>query len=62
MAMGRVTKRSHDPDGDLLGTDNNNPIIDTRQYIVEFDDVCDTELVANLIASNMYAQCDPNRN
>ena len=34
MAMGQVTKRSHDSDGNPLGTAHENPILDTRQYIV----------------------------
>jgi len=34
MAMGRVTKRARDSDGNPLGTVHDNPILDTRQYIV----------------------------
>ena len=32
--MGRVTKRARDLDGKPLGTAHDNPILDTRQYIV----------------------------
>ena len=62
MAMGRVTKRARDPDGNAMGTAHANPILDTRQYIVQFNDGDEAELAANVIATNMYAQCDPDGN
>ena len=62
MAMGRVTKRARDSDGNPMGTAHDNPILDTRQYIVQFNDGDEAELAANVIATNMYAQCDPEGN
>ena len=62
IAMGRVTKRAHDSDGNPLGTAHENPILDTRQYIVELNDGDEAELAANVIATNMLAQCDPEGN
>ena len=62
MAMGRVTKRARDSDGNPLGNANDNSILDTRQYIVQFADGDEAELAANVIATNMYAQCDPDGN
>ena len=62
MAMERVTKRACDSDVNPLGTAHENPILDTRQYIVEFNDGDEAELSANVIANNMYAQCDPEGN
>ena len=41
---------------------NNNPIINTRTYFIQLDDGKVTELAANLIAAQMYAQCDPDGN
>jgi hypothetical protein len=38
---------------------NANPILDTREYVITFDDGDLTELSANLIVESMYAQCDP---
>jgi hypothetical protein len=35
-----------------------NPILDTRTYNVEFPDGRSEEYTANVIAENMYAQCD----
>ena len=58
IAMGWVTKRDRDSDGNPLGTAHENPILNTRQYIVQFIDGYEAELTANVIATNMYAQCD----
>ena len=60
--MGRVTKRACDSDGNPLGNAHENPILDTRQYIVKFNDGDEAELSANIIATNMYAKCDPEGN
>jgi len=62
MTKGRVTARKRDVDGNLKGTANDIPILDTREYVVTFDDGDVTELNANLIAQSMYAQCDPDGN
>ena len=42
----------------MFGQANNNPILDTRTYLVQFDDGKFTELTANVIDAQMYAQCD----
>ena len=39
-----------------------NPILDMRSYKVEFPDGQTTEYSANIIAKNMYAQCDTEGN
>ena len=39
-----------------------NPILDTMTYAVEFPDGQTTEYFANIIAENMYAQCDTEGN
>ena len=62
LARGRVTGRKQDIDGNPTGVANANPILDTRDYVVTFDDGDVTELTANLIAESMYAQCDPDGN
>ena len=43
-------------DGNPIGRADANPILDTREYIVEFEDGDEAELNANLIAEAMYAQ------
>jgi len=62
MARGRVLGRKRDHYGNPIGRANDNPILDTRSYIVEFDDGHQTELTANLIAESLYSQCDPDGN
>jgi hypothetical protein len=57
MTRGRVTARKMDADGNPKGRANTNPILDTCQYTVTFDDGDVTDLTANLIAESMYAQC-----
>jgi hypothetical protein len=59
---GRVKRRARDAEGGLHGTANINPILDTRTYEVEFQDGSAAEYSANVIAENMFAQCDPERN
>jgi hypothetical protein len=62
MVKGRVTARKRDQDGNPVGHANDNPILDTRSYIVNFDDGDQTELTANMIAESLYLQCDPDGN
>ena len=38
MDQGRVHKRARDNNGDPIGIENKNPIINTREYVVEFKD------------------------
>jgi len=61
-AYSSVKSRKRDADGNPIGRADANPILDTREYIVEFEDGDEAELNANLIAEVMYAQCDPNGN
>jgi hypothetical protein len=62
MVKGRVTARKRDWDGNPVGRANYNPILDTRSYIIDFDDGDQTELTANMIAESLYLQCDPDGN
>ena len=54
----RVTKRLKDHRGNPIGTANDNPILDTRMYEVEYIDGHKQALAANLIAQNMIASVD----
>ena len=60
--FGRVVKRLRDKDGLPIGTANNNPILDTRMYEVEFQDGYRASLAANAIAENLFAQIDDEGN
>jgi hypothetical protein len=56
--VARVTKRLRDANGLPIGVANNNPILDTRLYEVEYPDGYRASLTANSIAENMFAQTD----
>ena len=62
MMAGKVIKRARDNEGNPVGTKNDNPILDTRSYQVEFPDGNIAEYSANIIAENMFAMCDPEGN
>ena len=51
-----------DANGLPIGTANDNPILDTRVYEVEYLDGHRTALAANAIAANMFAQIDDDGN
>ena len=50
--------RNRDVEGNLMGRANDNPIRDTRQYVVKFDSGEVTELTTNVISQSMYIMCD----
>ena len=50
MAKGRIVSRKRDTDGNPIGRAHSNPVLDTRLYLVEFEDGDVTELTANEIA------------
>jgi hypothetical protein len=54
----RVIKQLRDGDGIPVGKRNTNPILDTRQYEVEFPDGSLDTFAANTIAENLYSQVD----
>jgi hypothetical protein len=62
MVKGRVTACKHYRDGNPVGHANDNPILDTRSYIANFDYGNQTELTANMIAESLSSQCDPDGN
>ena len=61
-SYGRVTKRLRDANGIPIGTANDNPILDSRIYEVEYQDGFKAALAANAIAINMFAQVDAEGN
>ncbi|KAI2494242.1 Reverse transcriptase (RNA-dependent DNA polymerase) [Fragilaria crotonensis] len=54
----KVTGRKRDADGNPIGKRHSNPILDTREYEVEFADGSTDIFAANIIAENLYAQVD----
>ena len=55
-----MTERKRDHKGNVIGRYNVNPILDTRECEIKFEDGDVTELTANAIAESMYAMCDEN--
>ncbi len=62
LSKGCITAQKQDKDGSPVGRANANPILDTREYMLTFNDGDETVMSANLIAKAMYAQCDPDEN
>ena len=58
----RVTKILRNHNGLQIGTANQNPILDSRMYEVEYQDGHKASLSANAIAQNMFAQVDEEGN
>ncbi len=53
LMKGHVTSRKRDTDGKPVGLTNANPILDTHEYTITFDDGDETVINANLIAEAM---------
>jgi hypothetical protein len=55
---GKVVRHKRELDGTVRGRANAKSMLDTRTYEIEFPDGRSDEYTANVIAENMYAQCD----
>jgi hypothetical protein len=62
MEYARVTKRLCDNSGTPIVVANNNPILDTQAYEVEWHDGHREQMFANTIAENLFAQVDDEGN
>ena len=58
MQRARVVSRRKDNEGNLIGTPDPNPVLDTREYEVQFPDGLIETVDANTIAENLYSQVD----
>ena len=58
MTVRRVTKRVIGPDGNVAGTYDKNPYLNSMIYEVEFYDRQVQEYAANIIAENILTQAD----
>ena len=56
--MGTVRRRVKDDDGRPVGKRASNPILDSREYEVEFPDGSTDTYAANLIYENLFSQVD----
>jgi hypothetical protein len=59
---GRVLKHTRDGDGIPVGIRNANPILDTREYEVVFEDDSVGKYTANIIAEGLQAKADAEAN
>ena len=59
---GTVVKRAKNDAGDPIGRRHANPKMDTREYEVEFIDGTTERYSANIVAENLYSQCDSEGN
>ena len=55
----RVIARATDHLGNPLGRPHANPMMDMREYDVEYEDGTTDRYLANQIAENLWSQCDP---
>jgi hypothetical protein len=55
---GKVVQSNLELDDTVRGRANSNSMVDTRTYEIECPDGRSDEYTANVIAENMYAQCD----
>lgn len=58
MVTSEVTQRAEDPDGQIRGEYDHNPMLNSCIYEVEFTDGSAREYSANVIAENMLALVD----
>ena len=56
--MAKVIGHSKSEDGSTVGTYDDNPMLNTLVYDVEFPDGTVKEYSANVIAENLYSQVD----
>ena len=57
-APAKVVKRARDNNGNPIGKRHDNPLLDTREYECMLDDGTTMRYHANVIAENIFAQCD----
>ena len=57
--MAKVLRKSVDENGQVIGAHNENPLLNTLVYDVNFTDDDVKKYAANLIAKNVLSQVDP---
>ena len=58
----KVKRRLLDDSGNPTGVAHVNPLLDTRQYLLEFDDGRTGTYDTNTLAENLLTMCDPEGN
>ena len=57
-ARGKLIRCKIDADSNAIGSMSDNPILETHEYPVRFDDGKVRELTENVISDSMYSVCD----
>ena len=60
LSMGKVIRQSVDEHGKIIGTYDDNPLLNNHIYEVEFPDGEIKEFAENILAENCLSQVDPN--
>ena len=58
LKIGKVLRQAIDENGKLIGIHNNNTLLSTLAYSVEFQDGAVNIYGTNIIAENISSQCD----
>jgi hypothetical protein len=58
LQMAKVSRRSVNPEGRVISNANDNPLLNTLMYDVEFPDGNIKKYAANIIAENVLVNCD----
>jgi hypothetical protein len=56
--IAKVIGRNRNADGNLIGRKRQNPILDSRIFIIEFPDGEQKDITDNLLAEHLYCQVD----
>ena len=56
--LATVRRRATDINGKPIGSAHPNPMLDSREYEVELEDGTTDKYFANIIAENLWSQCD----
>ena len=60
--IAKVLGRKRDNDGNFIGRKHQNPILDSRVYVVEFSDGDQQEISFNVLAEHLFSQVDEEGN
>ena len=60
--VGKVIKRKRGPDGNLKGRHHDNPILDTREYVIRYPDGTEDTMTYSKVVEHLYSQVDADGN
>ena len=60
--VGKVIERKRGPDGNLKGRRHDNPILDTREYVIRYPDGSEDTMTYSKVVEHLYSQVDEDGN